>query len=125
MDKTIKKLKDENTRLTSPKSKNFTKSELNKRVDSIVNSKKVGGLIEWKLIKKRNGPYYIEYQVSNAKLAQLENSMGFRIIMTNRHNWDSADIIKAYHGQSFIENSFKNYSNNSIAFLSWGSRSLS
>ena len=62
-------------------------------------------------MKKRGGSYYIEYNVSHAKLAQFESSMGFRIIMTNRHDWNSADIIKAYHGQSFIENSFKNIKN--------------
>lgn len=111
LDKAIKKLQDENSRLANPKSKKLTKYELNKRIDSISNYKKVGGLIEWKLLKKRNGPYYIEHHVSHEKLAQLESSMGFRIIMTNRHNWDSIDIIKAYHGQSFIENSFKNIKN--------------
>lgn len=111
LDKTINKLLKENSRLANPKSKSFTKTELNKRIDVIINSRKAGALIEWKLLKKRNGPYYIEYHVADEKLAQIENSLGFRIIMTNRHDWDSADIIKAYHGQSFIENSFKNIKN--------------
>ena len=31
--------------------------------------------------------------------------------MTNRHDWDTASIIKAYHGQSKIENAFKNLKN--------------
>ena len=100
LDKAAKKLLDENNRLANPKSKKFTRHELNKRIDSFANSKKVGNLIEWKLLKKRNGPYYIEYQIQHEKLAQLESSMGFRIIMTNRHNWNSADIIKAYHQNS-------------------------
>ncbi len=111
LDKTIKKLLEENNRLSNPKSKKFTRYELNKRINNIANSKKVGELIEWKLLKKRNGPYYIEYSVLYVKLAQLEKTMGFRIIMTNRHKWGAADIIKAYHGQSFIENSFKNIKN--------------
>ena len=111
LDKVIKKLQDENSRLADPKSKKFTRYELNKRIDRSSNHQKVGGCIEWKLLKKRNGPYYIEHHLSHEKLAQLESSMGFRIIMTNRHNWDSIDIIKAYHGQSFIENSFKNIKN--------------
>ena len=31
--------------------------------------------------------------------------------MTNRHNWSTASIIGAYHGQSKIENAFKNLKN--------------
>jgi transposase len=111
LERTTDKLCAENDRLSNPKAKKFTKSQLNKRIYDIVNSKKVGELIDWKLLKKRNGPYYIKYDLAHEKLAQLENSMGFRIIMTNRHHWGSADIINAYHGQSFIENSFKNIKN--------------
>ena len=31
--------------------------------------------------------------------------------MTNRHSWSTASIIGAYHGQSKIENAFKNLKN--------------
>ncbi|MFO0795585.1 MAG: hypothetical protein U0586_16155 [Candidatus Brocadiaceae bacterium] len=31
--------------------------------------------------------------------------------MTDRHDWDTADIIKAYYGQSKIEHAFKNLKN--------------
>ena len=31
--------------------------------------------------------------------------------MTNRHNWNSHDIIKAYYGQSIVEHAFKNLKN--------------
>ncbi len=31
--------------------------------------------------------------------------------MTDRHNWSTVDIIKAYHGQSMIEHTFKNLKN--------------
>ena len=31
--------------------------------------------------------------------------------MTNRHKWSSEDIIKAYYGQSIVENAFKNLKN--------------
>lgn len=31
--------------------------------------------------------------------------------MTNNHTWSTCEIIQAYHGQSFIENTFKNMKN--------------
>ena len=41
-------------------------------------------------------------------LAKVEEEMGFRILMTNRHDWSTEEIIAAYHGQSYVENAFKN-----------------
>ena len=37
--------------------------------------------------------------------------MGYRILMTNNHNWSTCEIIQAYHGQSIIEYTFKNMKN--------------
>ena len=45
------------------------------------------------------------------KLNELEDELGFRILMTNRHNWDTVDIIKTYYGQSQIEHTFRNLKN--------------
>ncbi|MCP4458236.1 MAG: hypothetical protein GY816_09475, partial [Cytophagales bacterium] len=45
------------------------------------------------------------------KLNEIEDKLGFRIIMTDRHHWGTVDIIEAYYGQSFIEHTFKNLKN--------------
>jgi len=37
--------------------------------------------------------------------------LGFRILMSNRHEWTTTKIIEAYQGQSNIENAFKNIKN--------------
>ena len=45
------------------------------------------------------------------KIQQVEETLGFRIIMTNRHEWNNQVIIQAYYGQSKIEHAFKNIKN--------------
>ena len=37
--------------------------------------------------------------------------MGLRILMTDRHDWSTQDIIQAYQGQSEIEQAFKELKN--------------
>jgi transposase len=44
-------------------------------------------------------------------LADLEERMGIRMVMTNRHDWETDEIIKAYYGQYTIEHAFRNIKN--------------
>ena len=37
--------------------------------------------------------------------------MGLRVLMTDRHDWDTVDIIKTYYGQPRIEHAFRNLKN--------------
>ena len=53
----------------------------------------------------------LKFAVDYKLLKKIEDSLGFRVIMTNRHNWGTASIIRAYHGQSKIEDAFKNLKN--------------
>jgi len=53
----------------------------------------------------------LAYSVDRQKLEAIENDMGFRILMTDRHDWATSDIIRRYHGQSNIEHVFKNVKN--------------
>ena len=41
----------------------------------------------------------------------MEGELGLRVLMTDRHDWDTVDIIKAYYGQSMIEHAFRNLKN--------------
>lgn len=59
--------------------------------------------------KSSYGPAF--YIKSSESLAKLEESMGYRILMTNNHAWGTKEIIQTYNGQSFIENTFKNMKN--------------
>lgn len=54
-----------------------------------------------------NDKHQLNFSVNNVKLEEIENESGIRILITNRHNWSSEEIIDAYHGQSQIEHSFR------------------
>jgi len=41
----------------------------------------------------------------------MEGDMGLRVLMTDRHVWDTVDIIKTCYGQSRIEHAFRNLKN--------------
>jgi len=43
----------------------------------------------------RQGVFNLTFSVNRQKLNEAEDSLGFRIIMTDRHDWSTADIIKA------------------------------
>ena len=57
------------------------------------------------------GGWILTYARDNNKVDELQEEMGLRIIMTDRHDWTSAEIIQAYHGQAHIEGAFRNMKN--------------
>lgn len=57
------------------------------------------------------GAITLKYAVDQTAIDDVAEELGYRIIMTNRHDWSCADIINAYHGQAFVENAFKDLKN--------------
>jgi len=57
------------------------------------------------------GGWTLTYTRNADAIDEIQEEMGLRIIMTDRHDWDSAAIIQAYHGQSLIEGAFRNVKN--------------
>lgn len=54
-----------------------------------------------------NNQHQLSFSVNDTKLEETEDACGIRILITNRHDWSSEEIIEAYHGQSHIEHSFR------------------
>lgn len=103
----LEKLKTSLTR----KNKKRTKSQVQKIVERITRGQYMEGLFTWEIGNKRNGCFKFNYKFHQNKLNVLEDKLGFRIIMTNRHNWETRDIIKTYYGQAKVENAFRNIKN--------------
>ena len=99
--KTNESLKRKTTRKRS-------KQQLEKSVRSLLTKHKSSDFISFAVVGDEHDGFFIGHQINYDALAKAEEKLGFRIIMTNRHNWTSEEIIKAYHGQSFIESTFKN-----------------
>ena len=109
IEKQLKSLEELNKRLANPRSIKFTRKNLINKIDEIISMPgTTPRLIDYGVSKKKNKPYVITCEIDKQAIANIEDKLGFRIIMTNRHNWTSSEIINAYQGQSFIENAFKN-----------------
>ena len=106
-----KKLKLLQGQLANPRTKKRDRKELEKKITDMLKGQYISGLFEWSLNEVATGKFNLSYSINYQRLSEVEDSLGFRIIMTNHHDWDTADIIKAYHGQSRIEHSFKNLKN--------------
>ncbi len=87
------------------------KEALENKIKKLLQGKKVSELIGWSLQDMGEEKYQLNYSTNQEKLKNLEDKYGMRIIMTDRHNWSTEEIIKAYHGQSHIEQAFKNIKN--------------
>ena len=111
LSKQEKLLKQLQAQLRSTKAKRRDKDQLENKIMGILKGQHVGNLIDWSLHEQSPGVFDLEFSINQQKLSQLEDSLGFRIIMTDRHDWSTVEIIKAYYGQSQIEHTFKNLKN--------------
>jgi transposase len=104
-------LKDLQQALVNPKGKKRDRKELEKKIKTIASGQYLKDIFKWKLIETGDGKYYLDYQIDQEQLHCVEEKLGIRIIMTNRHEWTSQEIITAYYGQSIIEHAFRNMKN--------------
>ena len=97
--------------LGNPKSRIQDKAELEKNISELVKGQFIAGIIEWSVTEASQGGFNLTFSVNQEKLSAIEDDLGSRIIMTDRHEWDTAEIIKAFYGQATVEHAFKNIKN--------------
>lgn len=94
--------------------KKRTKEGIERKIRGWIKRHKIPkGLIRWNL---KEGPVFdsfqFKYRISKKKLRDLKNNnFGRRILITNRHDWSNAEIMKAYWGQSHAEYIFQKIKN--------------
>lgn len=111
LDKKEKILKELQKALERPNGKKRERMDLERKIRTITAGQFLKDVIKWKLIEIEDGKYYMNYSIDKEELHCVEEKLGFRIIMTNRHEWTSQEIISAYYGQSKIEYAFRNIKN--------------
>ena len=97
--------------LASPRAKKRTKERLETTLKKVLQGQFMDGLIAYELTEMEKGRWVLTFRTDQKQLADLEDRLGFRILMTNRHDWESEKIIKGYHGQAVVEQAFKNVKN--------------
>jgi len=85
---------------------------LQKKVKSLISSYRLDDIICWNLSPLLKDAFELEFWIDQDQLHILkENWLGRRILITNRHNWSTEQIILAYWGQAQVEYAFKNLKN--------------
>lgn len=107
-EKQLAKLQD---KLKEPGAKKRNRKQLVAQINNILKTKQAKELIEWELKWKSKGHYELSFQINSQETEKLETAFGLRILMTNRHNWSTDEIIEAYYGQSNVEKAFKELKN--------------
>ena len=97
--------------LSSPGAKKRTKEQLEAILKKMLRGQFMDGLIAYELTELREGHWALTFRTDHKQLIELEDRLGFRILMTNRHEWESEKIIKGYYGQATVEQAFKNIKN--------------
>ncbi len=110
LDKAQKELMNLQSKTDGKQLNQKNKEKLEAKIEKVIRNKKINGLIKWSL-ECNERKYKLNYLVDQKKLKAVEDKLGVRILITDRHNWSTEEIIKAYQGQSFIEQAFKNLKN--------------
>ena len=112
LDKVENKLKELQKSLKNPRAYHFkTVLEVQERVSTELHTANAQKVFTFTVEQCSDNAWTLLYERNADKVDELQEEMGLRIIMTDRHDWDSSAIIQAYHGQSFIEGAFRNMKN--------------
>lgn len=111
LNKKLRQLHQLQNTLQQARAHKYEKAELEARITHMLKGQYLKNVIDWSLTEESEGRFGLEFSINEDAMAAVKDQLGFRILITNRHEWSTADIIKTYHGQSHIELAFKNLKN--------------
>lgn len=97
--------------LANPGAKKRTRERLVRTIDALLQGQFMKGLLSYELNEPDPGRFSLTYRTNRKQLDGLEQKLGFRILMSDHHEWSSEEIVAAFHGQSTVEQAFKNIKN--------------
>lgn len=108
LEKALMGLQDWKQHLGKPNAGPRTMKAATLRIERILKGSFVKQVLQATYHPRRKGSARLSWQIDEKKKTNLEQEVfGRRIIMTNRHEWSTADIIDACHSQSDLENTYK------------------
>ncbi len=111
LEKAERELRELQGALCKPKARKRDREQLEDKVTNTVKGQFVKNVIDWSVQEVSKGKFRLDFTINQERLGEIEEKLGIRILMTDRHDWSTVDIIKAYYGQSMIEHTFKNLKN--------------
>jgi len=112
--KLFKKFFELKERIAIPtkRGKKRTPAGLEKKISSMIGSLTGKDIIRWQLNHLEKDAFDLQFWVDQEKFNFLKQHwLGRRIVITNRHQWTTEEIISAYWGQANVENAFKKMKN--------------
>jgi transposase len=98
--------------IPTKRGKKRTRVNLEKKISAMMSSLITKDVVLWQLRPLEKDAFDLEFWVNKDELTYLkEEWLGRRILITNRHQWTTEEIVSAYWGQSNVENAFKNMKN--------------
>ena len=96
-----------NAALAAKRARQKTIADVSEAVRKILSKHKTGHYINFEVLPSDGRNPTIWHWIDYAALASAEDNLGFRIIATSQHSWETRDIVSAYNGQAYIEDAFK------------------
>ena len=112
--KLFKKLSELKEKIVIPtkRGKKRTQAGLEKKISSMIGSLSSKDIIRWEINHLEKDAFDLSFWVDEEQFNFLKKQwLGRRIVITNRHQWTTEEIISAYWGQSNVENAFKKTKN--------------
>ncbi len=90
----------------------LTKSDLEVRLHKIIQGQFIEEILKYELIELKENQWSFTYYIDHVVFKHLEEFiLGRKILVTNRDEWSSEEIILAYRGQAKVEYAFRNLKN--------------
>ena len=112
--KLFKKLSALKEKIVIPtkRGKKRTQAGLEKKISSMIGSLSSKDTIRWEINHLEKDAFDLNFWVDEKRFDFLkEQWLGRRIVITNRHQWTTEEIVSAYWGQANVENAFKKMKN--------------
>ncbi len=111
--KKYKSLESLKKQLESPRRrKELSAKEIENRLSTIIKGQFIEEILKYELFMLDDGGTSFTYYIDHDLFEKLQNNvLGRKILVTNRHDWTSEEIILAYRGQAKVEYAFRTIKN--------------
>jgi transposase len=112
LEKVVPALEKFRSQLERPRHKNKrSKEDIEKHLEMIIDCPFIKEIIRYEIAESQ-GMLTFRHFIDNKAFEKLiSDVLGRRILVTNRHQWSTEEIIAAYRAQSKVEYSFRNVKN--------------
>jgi len=106
----LNKLKQQ---LENPKSRSsYGEPALTHKIKKIIHGQFIDDILRFEIFMLNTGKLSFSYRVDDDAFDKLKREiLGRKILVTNRHEWTSGEIIVAYRGQANVEFAFRDVKN--------------